>query len=516
MKTLKTSLLFLSILLTGGIYGQVTFTLVPSLCAGGTATVNANTGTLSAVAYTWASSPSGPVFSSSSSASTTVTFPLAGTYTVGIGILTSTGFSYATNTIVINPSPSLTVSASAATLCAGKTTTLTASGASSYTWSPSASLNNAFNATVVASPALTTNYTVTGSNGSCASAATLAVGVTTIAVSITPSSTSLCAGFMGTLTAFGATSYTWTGTTMTTAAYQQSLVTGPGGYSVVGSSNGCRDSAHVIIFIAAPINISISQSSQTTCITSNLPVYSKPVHLTATGASIYVWLPPSISNTNGPQIDVRPSATMCYTVIGFTSGCSGSAAACVSVVPQFSASISPPLSFICLGESTPLSVINVGPFAAGPVSAYTYSWTEALNAPPVSISSYFTPTVSVFPQNTTTYTLEVWDAVNCVSLPRETTITVNPCTGLDKLAEETSFQLYPNPAKDKLILRVNVSSLVSIKINNIAGELLFEKNRLMTANEADTLTVDSLPSGVYFVTVSIAGNSPQVRRIIKE
>ena len=50
------------------------------------------------------------------------------------------------------------------TLCLGSSATLTASGAASYSWSPTAGLNKSNNATVIAKPAITTNYRLIGTD----------------------------------------------------------------------------------------------------------------------------------------------------------------------------------------------------------------------------------------------------------------------------------------------------------------------------------------------------------------
>ncbi len=52
-------------------------------------------------------------------------------------------------------------------ICKGGSTTLAASGAGVYSWSPSTGLNTAAGATVIANPISTTTYTVTGTTGSC-------------------------------------------------------------------------------------------------------------------------------------------------------------------------------------------------------------------------------------------------------------------------------------------------------------------------------------------------------------
>ncbi len=79
----------------------------------------------------------------------------------------------ASTTIVVFPNPIATASASPATVCAGQTTTLTASGGSTYLWS-----NNATTASISVAPGATTAYqvTVTAVDG-CSSTASVTVNV---------------------------------------------------------------------------------------------------------------------------------------------------------------------------------------------------------------------------------------------------------------------------------------------------------------------------------------------------
>jgi len=69
---------------------------------------------------------------------------------------------------VSNVKPTVTIVATAPSVCSGiSTTTLTASGATNYSWSPTTGLTPAsgIGATVIANPASNTVYTVTGDNG---------------------------------------------------------------------------------------------------------------------------------------------------------------------------------------------------------------------------------------------------------------------------------------------------------------------------------------------------------------
>lgn len=69
----------------------------------------------------------------------------------------------------------LTISPASAALCKGKKQTLTASGATSYTWAPAAGLDVTSGAVVSASPTTTTTYTVTGDGGACSKTVTVTV-----------------------------------------------------------------------------------------------------------------------------------------------------------------------------------------------------------------------------------------------------------------------------------------------------------------------------------------------------
>lgn len=77
-------------------------------------------------------------------------------------------------------SPQVTVSPNQ-TINAGESITLTASGADTYTWTPSAELNMATGNTVIATPSATTTYNVTGkaTNG-CTSSSSVTITVSSV------------------------------------------------------------------------------------------------------------------------------------------------------------------------------------------------------------------------------------------------------------------------------------------------------------------------------------------------
>jgi hypothetical protein len=82
----------------------------------------------------------------------------------------------ATRIITVNPLPAVTATTAVDTICSGSSSFLTAGGASSYAWSANA--GSATTSSVSVSPAVTTTYTVTGTDlNSCVNTATLAVHV---------------------------------------------------------------------------------------------------------------------------------------------------------------------------------------------------------------------------------------------------------------------------------------------------------------------------------------------------
>jgi Zn-dependent metalloprotease len=145
----------------------------------------------------------------------------------------------ATNIVNVGTLPVLNTSASASTICAGNSTTLSASGASSYIWNPGLLIG----ANIVVSPAVTTTYTVTGTNNGCSATATRTITVNPApAVTTATSNASIPCGASTTITANGANSYVWQPGGMTTAAINVSpLVTTT--YTVTGTAaNGCTHS----------------------------------------------------------------------------------------------------------------------------------------------------------------------------------------------------------------------------------------------------------------------------------
>jgi hypothetical protein len=164
----------------------------------------------------------------------------------------------------------VTVSPSTATVCAGTSVSLTANGASTYTWSPATGLNNPNSATVTANPNITTTYTVSGTNGSGSVASkTVTVTVNQLpSISISPSNPIVLGGQGAIVTASGASTYTWSPSTNLNTTTGATVTASPQitkNYTVTGTSSaGCVSSSAVSVAV---------ELWQQTADTLNAPIY---------------------------------------------------------------------------------------------------------------------------------------------------------------------------------------------------------------------------------------------------
>jgi gliding motility-associated-like protein len=223
-------------------------------------------------------------------------------------------------TLTVNPLPNVNAGNDQA-FCAGQNVTLTATGASTYVWSPAVGLSSTTNASVTASPALTTTYTVTGTDGNgCVNSDQVVVTVNALPVVNGGQDVNVCEGTPVTLTATGAENYGWSGGITNGVAFTQpvGIVT----YTVTGTdANGCQATDQVVVTVSATPTV-IAGNDIVVCA-------GQSVVLTASGASSYAW-------DNGVINGVAfvPTETITYTVVGTVPpGCQNTDQVTVTVIP---------------------------------------------------------------------------------------------------------------------------------------------------------------------------------------
>jgi gliding motility-associated-like protein len=315
----------------------------------------------------------------------------------------------ACKSIFVAPSPTVTVSPASATICAGNFITLTASGANSYSWSPSTAVSSTTMQTIVSGPPATTFFSVTGtSTNGCSSTASATVTVMQLpTVTASPQNADICSGSSVTLTAGGALSYTWNPTNGLTANTGSMVVASPTlsiEYTVAGQdANGCVNYAvaGITVNTTPPANPG-SVSGVTFVCESSSQVYSiSPV----AAASSYSWTVPSsavlLAAQGSPQMTILTGISGGNICVTAMNGCGSSSPSCLTL------SVSPLPVLVVSGQGTLCAGSSTTLTASG---AVTYSW-----MPAAGLSTTTGATVSTSPASSVTYSVEGTSNDGCVS-----------------------------------------------------------------------------------------------------
>lgn len=395
-----------------------------TICSGGNTMLTAS----GANSYTWSPATGlSSVNGASVIASPTVTtvYHVTGQSLSGCGALST-----ANVTVTVNNSPVLALVSSSPgnTICRGDSTVLSASGASSYTWSPPTGLSTVTGANVVAKPSATTIYTVSTSvSGGCmggASTGTLAVTVNngpTLTTS-SASNTLICQGTNAVLSVGGAGSYTWSPPTGLSATSGASVTATPSAttvYTVTGTAaNGCSNAYSPTVFTvsinAAPsLSLNSSASNGVICQGSSAT-------LTASGANTYSWSPPAGLNTvTGPTVIANPAVTTVYTLQA--TGANG----CINTLmpATFTVTVNSVPTVSITSSSSGYSICKGSNISIGASGAASYSW-----SPSATLNTATGANVIASPSVTTVYTVIAQSASGCsnASAPQTVTVTVNP------------------------------------------------------------------------------------------
>ena len=216
--------------------------------------------------------------------------------------------------LTVNPLPNVTISGESA-FCFGGSTTLTADGATTYTW------GNETTAELTVTEAGVYMVTGTDSNG-CANTASVEVVMNVLPTVTISGETAFCLGGSTTLTASGATTYAWGNET--TAAL---TVTEAGTYTVTGTdANNCVNTASVEVTVNALPTVTINGD--------NAFCAGASTNLTASGAMTYIW------NTSESAGEITVSHAGSYSVVGTDgNGCANTASVEVTENPVYHLSI---------------------------------------------------------------------------------------------------------------------------------------------------------------------------------
>lgn len=313
---------------------------------------------------------------------------------------------------VVVTATSLTVPAMASPqICFGGNTQLngTTPGGVGYSWSPATGLSNPNIANPVASPTVTTTYTLTVTDASGCS------GTTTVQVTVNPMTTAsagvddtICAGGPGaTLNASGGTSYQWTSDptlSSTTVNNPTATPTTTTTYTVqVTDLNGCTGTDQVTVYIA-PVPLTLNTTGLPASCNSGCDGQGIVIPSDGYAPYTFSWT----SGGTGPSEPNLCAGTYTITVTD-DAGCS----------QQQAVNITQPTPIVLATSST---TANCGQndgsatvVANGGTGAYTYSWSSGGTGTTESNLA------------SGTYTVTVTDANNCTM---QTTVVVPNTPGV--------------------------------------------------------------------------------------
>jgi hypothetical protein len=354
--------------------------------------------------------------------------------------------------------------------CVNETLTLSAnmiSGTSlSYSWTGSGSFSSSSQ-----NPTLTAlgngSYSVAITNGCGSASSNTFINIYPLPI-ISANSSTICTGGLATLTANGASSYTWSNLSNSSSISVSPVNSTT--YSVIGESmQGCVNIASASVVINDSPSLSVNSASS--CAGS-------VVILSATGVSSYTWA----NGVTTQTISVSPLVSSTYSLIGAASGCtfvlSATAAVTVYSVPLVSVNS----ASVCVGETVILNAVG----------ADTFSWDNGLTGQ----SIITTPSIN------TNYTVTGFSSQTCSNAAIATVI-VDACLGVNDITLDGVLNLYPNPANEKLHIAVNsFVQYAGLNIYNLIGKQIFTQTMY---DKEIILDISNYAKGVYFVEIANNG-----------
>ena len=313
-----------------------------SLCLGDTSSLNATAGFVN---YQWTPDSS---LSTNGVANVDATPPVSTTYTLiasdNIGCR-----AFDTLTINVNALPLLAVT-NDTLICAGDSLTLSASGATTYLWTPTGSLSDSSIANPIAFPNSNTTFYVTGTDGNnCSSTDSIIITVSPQIVSQNSGDQEICLGDTVTIWADGGTSYTWTPTTNLFTPNNDSTLANPTStttYHVhIENLAGCELDTQVTVTVNA-LPLVTTSGNQRICIGDTALIWAQ-------GGISYVWNPGGTPvNATEDSLLVTPGLTTIYSItVEDSAGCRSDTNMLVQVDTLPEINLSADNDSLCFGDS---------------------------------------------------------------------------------------------------------------------------------------------------------------------
>jgi hypothetical protein len=457
---------------------NVTIISSPSvICSGNSSTLTGN----GAVTYSWSTAQT--TTSISVSPSSTDTYTVYGTGTNGCT-------NYTVETITVNSTPALNITGDI-NICNGSSTTLTGSGATSYTWDSGANTN-----TISVTPTVTTTYTLNGDNGNGCSSL-LPVTVSIIAnKSITGVITSTTGATGGDIIIYKYTA---------ALSHWDSLTITPIGGTY--SFNNIDSGQYVLRAMPTATNIQVTYA---------------PNSISWQGATV---INHGCTNNTSQNIDLIGFAPY---VVG-PGVVTGNIVEAAGFVPRMSDESKPMI------PGTPIGgiIVKGGKNPGGQMFVQTLTdaaGNYTLTGLPINTlpDDYFIfVDIPGLDTNSTYYHISVTGSTPITGFDFNVDAQyINPIgtiTGIlnDKSVLENKITLFPNPANDKFTLEYELTQSANVQIE--LYDMIGHKVKTVTPNSFEeknkyshSVTLEDLSNGVYFVKIKINNSQTTIKLIIAD
>ena len=375
-------------------------------------------------------------------------------------------------TVTVNQLPSVVVAPTQKNICIGDNVPLSATGGTSYQWTPAAGLSCTNCANPVATPAVSTTYTVRAFNAAnCYDETTVTINVASPATISVSADTAICPGETVVLSASGGATYNWSpvgqsGSSITITPGQATI------YTVdVVDVNGCNIQKTVDVNIYTPADPQAGIDA-TIC-------RGDTTQLTASNGVTYSWKPSNVADPTADVTEASPSNTTIYTVtIIDNNGCTNVDEVEITVIQPPKVDAGPDLS-IYEGDRALLQVTGASTYVWSPSAGLDNPKARTTIAAPEDTTTYYVI-------GTDTYGCTNWDSVTVFVLPKPT------------FYVPTGFS--PNGDGKNDVFRIYYPSnfnLISMRVYDRWGTLLFESDDMSRGWKGLSPSGDPMPIGTY-------------------
>lgn len=297
---------------------------------------------------------------------------------------------------------------------------------------------------------------------------------------ITVASGTTCPGVPVTISASGATSFSWnTGATGNTLAPSPTITTV---YTVTGTTGGCSTTKTVAVTVK-PLPV-VAIDNQEACVNTSLTI-------TASGASTYSWSTGS-SNAN---TTIFLQASTVLTVTGYNSAlCYTNKVFTVTADPSPSLNLSTN-NLACASCTNGTVVVN----ASGATAPYTYTWL------PGNVNTQQLNNVSAG-----VYTVIVADAMGCLGTD---SVKVSFDVGIRSYTNDKAFiSITPNPSSGLYLIHNIEGGLMNIVVTDALGRVVKHISGTAFVQE---INLSDESKGVYFLHATL-GTKQTMVKLLKE